>query len=77
MTCASMGAEIKSPPGKRLYCFPIHDQIYHFVSPLYPNEASKPGYGELHIFYSNETTTRQFENQPDQGCMAEVMKRFD
>jgi hypothetical protein len=31
---ASMGAEIKSPPGNGPYYFRIHGQIYHIVSPL-------------------------------------------
>jgi hypothetical protein len=32
---ASMGAEIKSPPGNGQHCFRIQGQIYHLVSPLY------------------------------------------
>ncbi|GBM58541.1 hypothetical protein AVEN_268613-1 [Araneus ventricosus] len=30
----SMGVEIKAPPGTGPYCFHIHGQIYHMVSPL-------------------------------------------
>lgn len=36
--------------------FPDTQLIYHSVSLLYPNEASKPGYGQLYIFSSAETT---------------------
>jgi hypothetical protein len=50
------GVEIKSPPGNGPYRSRIHGQIYHLVSPLYPNEAKKPGYGELYIFDSAEAT---------------------
>jgi hypothetical protein len=28
----------------------------NLVSPLYPNEAKKPGYGQLYIFDSAEAT---------------------
>jgi hypothetical protein len=45
VTFASMGSEIKSLPGNGPYNFRIHGEIYHLVSPLYPNEANKPQYG--------------------------------
>jgi hypothetical protein len=74
MAFASVGARIKSPPGNGTYCFWIHGQIYHLVSPLYPNEANKPEYGQLYIFDSDEATTKLLENQSNQRCMAEVMQ---
>jgi hypothetical protein len=77
MAFASMGADIKSPPGNGPYCFRIHGQIYHLVSPLYPNESNKPGYGQLYIFDSTEATTKRLENQSNQGCMANVMQQLD
>ncbi|GBL81581.1 hypothetical protein AVEN_93383-1 [Araneus ventricosus] len=51
---ASMGAEVKSPPGNGPYCFRIHGQIYHRIAPLYSNERFKPGYGQLYIFDASE-----------------------
>jgi hypothetical protein len=50
------------------------------VSLLYSNEANKPGYGQLYIFYSAEAKTKQLENQynqSNQGRMTEVMQRLD
>jgi hypothetical protein len=47
MAFASMSAEIKSLPGNGPYCFWIHGQIYHLVSPLYPNEENKPDMDNL------------------------------
>jgi hypothetical protein len=44
------------------------------VSPLYPNEADKPGYGQLFICDSTEVTTELLENQTNQGLMAEIME---
>ncbi|GBO22923.1 hypothetical protein AVEN_119396-1 [Araneus ventricosus] len=46
---ASMGAQITPPPGTGPYCYRIHGQIYHMVSPLY-SDHNKPGYGQLYVF---------------------------
>jgi hypothetical protein len=77
MAFASMGANLKSTPGNVPYSFKIHSQIYHLVSPLYPKEVNKPGYGQLYIFSSAEAATKELENQSNQGCKAEVMHRFE
>jgi hypothetical protein len=34
------------------YCFWVYGRICHLVSPLYPDETNKPGYGQLYIFES-------------------------
>jgi hypothetical protein len=57
---ASMGMEIKSLPGNGPNCFWIYVQIHHLVTPLYPNEGNKPGYGQLYIFDSSEATKNGF-----------------
>jgi hypothetical protein len=54
-----------------------YDQIYHLVSPIYPNEENTPGYWNLYIFYSAEATTKALENQSNQGYVVEVMQRLD
>jgi hypothetical protein len=46
----SIGAEIKSSPGKSTYSFRIHDQIYHLVSPLCPVDTNKPGHTDNFTF---------------------------
>ncbi|GBN24511.1 hypothetical protein AVEN_245857-1 [Araneus ventricosus] len=61
---ASMGAEVKGPPGNGPYCFRSHRQIYHKITPLYSNERFKPGYGQLHIFDASEANSRRLENNP-------------
>jgi hypothetical protein len=48
MVSATMCAKIKSTAGNVLYSFPIHGQIHHFVTPLYPKKANKPGYGQFY-----------------------------
>ncbi|GBO15347.1 hypothetical protein AVEN_14106-1 [Araneus ventricosus] len=70
-----MGAEIKAPPGTGTYCFHIHGQIYHMVSPLYSNERNSPGYGQLYIFDSSEASNRPMEN--NQTCLHSVMEKLD
>jgi hypothetical protein len=71
-----MGAKFNFPPVNGLYHFQIHGQIYHLVAPLCPNEANKPGYGQLYIFNSAEAGTKRLENQLDQGCMSEWLHRL-
>jgi hypothetical protein len=45
-------------------------EIYHLVSPICPDEANVPGYGQHYIFCSSETRTIGLENQSNKGCMA-------
>jgi hypothetical protein len=71
---ASMGAEIKPPPVHGPYCFIIHGQIYHVVSPLYAEATNKPGYGQLYIFDSAKATKKRLENR---GCSEIVMLQLD
>jgi hypothetical protein len=68
-----MGAEIKSPPGNGPYCFRVHVQVYHLVSPLYPREANRSEHGQLYILNSTEATIKRIENQSNQAWMAEEM----
>ncbi|GBM12953.1 hypothetical protein AVEN_212681-1 [Araneus ventricosus] len=72
---ASMGAEIKAPPGTGPYCFHIHGQIYHMVSLLSSNERNRPGYGQLYISDSSEARNRRMENI--QACLHSVMEKLD
>jgi hypothetical protein len=67
MAFAEMRAEIKSPPGNGLYCFRIHGQVHHLVSPLYSDEANKPGYGQLYIFDPAEATAKRLESDAKIG----------
>ncbi|XP_053150109.1 uncharacterized protein LOC128344287 [Hemicordylus capensis] len=75
LALASMGAEINTPPGRGPYCFRIHGQIYHKVSPLYPSEQHKPGYGQLYIFDTGEATKQRLQN--NSACLATVLESLD
>jgi hypothetical protein len=45
--------------------------IYHFVSLLYQNDKTKPGYGQLY------QKINDVEKQSNQGSMAEIIQRLD
>lgn len=72
---ASMGAEMKLPPGSGPFAFRIHGQIYHRVSPLYSNENNKPGYGQLYIYDSSEANA--FRMRSNEGCLPTLMGKLD
>ncbi|GBM87461.1 hypothetical protein AVEN_9560-1 [Araneus ventricosus] len=72
---ATIGTEIKAPPGTGLYCFRMHGHIYHMVSPLYSKERNKPGYGQLNIFDSSEASNSSMEK--NQACLHSVMEKLD
>jgi hypothetical protein len=76
MIFTSAGAEIKLTVGNDIYRFWIHDQINHFVSPLYANEVSKPRCGQLYVFDSAEVTKIGLKTI-SHVCMAEVTQRLD
>ncbi|GBN91574.1 hypothetical protein AVEN_126972-1 [Araneus ventricosus] len=52
---ASMGAQIKPPRGTGPYCYRLHGQVYHRVSPLYASDQNKESYGQLYIFDSRKS----------------------
>jgi hypothetical protein len=76
MAFSSTGPEIKSRLGEGPYFFQIRRQIYHFVSPLHPNETSQDMDTFIRILDSVEAT-KQLENQSNQVCMAEVKRWLD
>jgi hypothetical protein len=55
----------------------MHGQIYPLISPLCPNYANKPGYGQLRIFVSVEVTRKRFENLSHQGLVPKAKQRPD
>jgi hypothetical protein len=63
MEFASMDAVIKLPPGNVPDCLWMYGQIHPFVSPLYPKETNKPGYGQFYTSDHGQATTKRLENQ--------------
>ena len=56
LACASMGANVKPPPGQGPYCFRIQGSVYHVNGPLHPRPDDAPAYGQLYISDQNEAT---------------------
>ena len=69
---ASMGVQIKPPPETRPYCFRIHAQIYHIVSPLCASSEHKTGYGQLYIFDSCKATNQRMKNNNE---FSQILKK--
>ncbi|GBL74446.1 hypothetical protein AVEN_220506-1 [Araneus ventricosus] len=72
---ASMGAQIKPPRGTGPYCYRLHGQVYHRVSPLYASDQHKESYGQLYIFDSSEATEKRLSN--NQNCLQHVFEKLD
>ncbi|GBN14258.1 hypothetical protein AVEN_174904-1 [Araneus ventricosus] len=72
---ASMGAQIKPPRGTGPYCYRLHGQVYHSVSPLYASDQHKESYGQLYIFDSSEATEKRLSN--NQNCLQHVFEKLD
>jgi hypothetical protein len=51
---ASMGASMREQRGRGPYCFRIHGQTYHRVSPLHPPKGETPKYAQIYILDSEE-----------------------
>lgn len=64
---AAMFTEIKMPIGDGPYCFWRHGQIYHLISPLYPNEGNKQEYGQLYVFDPGEAKTKWLKTNQTKG----------
>ncbi|GBO11597.1 hypothetical protein AVEN_7090-1 [Araneus ventricosus] len=72
---ASMGAQIKPQRGTGPYCYRLHGQVYHRVSPLYASDQHKESYGQLYIFDSSEATEKRLSN--NQNCLQHVFEKLD
>ncbi|GBL83774.1 hypothetical protein AVEN_132666-1 [Araneus ventricosus] len=72
---ASMGAQIKPPRGTGPYCYRLHGQVYHRVSPLYASDQHKESYEQLYVFDSSEATEKRLSN--NQNCLHHVFEKLD
>jgi hypothetical protein len=74
----SFDTEIKSRPWYGPYCFQVHGQSYHLVSPLYSSETNSPSCRRLDIADPVKATTKWLESQSNQGqTMAKVIQLLD
>ncbi len=67
MNCKLINLESSGP-----FCFKIHDQIYHQISSIHPNENEKPKFCQLY-FLDTETALRErLNNVQNVNCDPEV-----
>ena len=71
---ASMGAQIKPPPGFGPYCFRIHGQIYHSTSALHPADGDSPQFAQIYILDSEEALSQRMQYSANTGCLPNLMK---
>ncbi|GBM51316.1 hypothetical protein AVEN_175760-1 [Araneus ventricosus] len=70
-----MGAQIKPPRGTGPYCYRLHGQVNHRVSPLYASDQHKESYGQLYIFDSSKATEKRLSN--NQNCLQHVFEKLE
>ncbi|GBN93104.1 hypothetical protein AVEN_142925-1 [Araneus ventricosus] len=70
-----MGAQIKPPRGTGPYCYRLHGQVCHRVSPLYASDQHKESYGQLYIFDFSEATEKRLSN--NQNCLQHVFEKLE
>ena len=71
---ASMGAQVKPPPGYGPYCFRIHGQIYHRASHLHPQIGMQRKYAQLYILDSDAAFLQRMSILENVGCLPDLMK---
>ena len=71
---ASMICKINEPNGRGPYCFKIHDQVYHQVSSIHPeNSDDKPKYCQLYILDSETALKERLANPSNKNCNPQVI----
>ncbi|XP_046632783.1 uncharacterized protein LOC124312311 [Daphnia pulicaria] len=72
---ASLGANQSPPPNRGPYCYRIHGQIYHQITPLGP--TPNPRYADLYFLDSAQATDYRANIQAMSGCCRILMEELD
>ncbi|XP_021968097.1 uncharacterized protein LOC110863154 [Folsomia candida] len=73
---ASVGAQIRAPPGFGPYCFRVHGQICHLTGTLHPEEGEPRQYAQLYILDPDEANNRRMNEPANAACKSHVMARL-
>ncbi|XP_035713810.1 uncharacterized protein LOC118438127 [Folsomia candida] len=73
---ASVGAQIKAPPGYGPYCYRIHGQIYHRTGTLHPDDGEPRKYAQLYILDPDEANRRRLNEPSNVACKNHVMSNL-
>ena len=71
---ASLGANIRPPPGNGPPCFRICGQLFHRYGALLPDENHNPNYSQLYIVEAANALNLRMANPANQDCNREVME---
>lgn len=75
---ASVGAQIRAPPGFGPYCFRIHGQIYHRTGTLHPEGSEPRKYAQIYILDQEQATAQRMNQPANASCKERIMtKLFD
>ncbi|XP_021959696.1 uncharacterized protein LOC110855595 [Folsomia candida] len=75
---ASVGAQIRAPPGFGPYCFRIHGQIYHRTGRLHPEGSEPRKYAQIYILDQEQATAQRMNQPANASCKERIMtKLFD
>ncbi len=69
---ASMNCKLVNQETNGAFCFKIHDQVYHQISSIHPNEKEKPKYCQLYILDSETALKERMNNPQNTDCDPEV-----
>jgi PIF1-like helicase/Helitron helicase-like domain at N-terminus len=73
---ASMGAQVKPPPGHGPYCFRVQGQVYHQSGPLHPLNGESRQFAQLYILDPDEALEQRMGILANEGCIPELMNEL-
>ncbi|KZS10733.1 Uncharacterized protein APZ42_024749 [Daphnia magna] len=72
----SFGASISSPPGRGVYCFRIHGQVYHNTTPVGLN-TTNPKYANLYFMDAAQASEFRADFDSNGRCCRNLMAELD
>ena len=73
---ASLGANIRQPPGHGPPCFRICGQLFHRYGALLPNANQAPNFSQLYIIEAANALNIRMANPLNQDCEHELMENY-
>jgi hypothetical protein len=72
----SVGVDLNMPRGVGPYCFRIHGQVNHRMSPLHPETGEKRSFYQLHIFDEHSAVTERMTDPANIACRQHIMEQL-
>jgi hypothetical protein len=74
LAMTSMSAKVYNPPGRGVYTYKIHGQMYHRAGTLHPADGEAPKFAQLYIYDPLEASDRRLDLSENEGCNNDLMK---